>query len=240
MAEIILKVSDRKEKGKGFARRMRMSGMIPGVLYGKNKPPRPLTMNPKELYKAVSTEAGLNALIHLKFLESDGASEETTVLVKDLQIDSLRRVYLHADLLRVDQMDEVKVEIPLQLVGKAKGVKEGGIIQQTRRELEVFCRAGAIPDEITIDITELDIGDAFHLQEITLPEGVRPTTKQNVVLVSCVVPEEEVVEEVPAEVVAGAEGEAVAPEGAEGAKGAKPDKAAEGKEAPTEGAPKKK
>ena len=223
MEEFKLNAKSRSEIGKGAARRLRAQGLIPAVLYGQKAQAVGLTLNPKELFSCLCSGAGLNNLIQLK-IDADGSSEEATVLVKDLQIDPIRRVYMHADLIRVDASAQVKVAIPIVLVGKAIGIQMGGIVSQAKRELEVWCRADSIPSEIQADITHLELGHSLHLSEIELPAGVRSALQVDVTLAACVAPVEE--EEVKPAVAEGAV------EAVEGEAGAAP---AEGGEKPAEG-----
>lgn len=229
MAQVSLNANVREEQGKGAVNRLRQQGMIPAVLYSRREKPVSIKLNPVELFRAVSAEAGLNALINLNVAGGDGAGARM-VLVKDLQIDPIKRVYLHADLMAVSVEDEVKVAVPVSLTGKAKGVAEGGVIQQIIRELWLYCRAGAIPRVIEVDISEMEIGDSMHISDVKLPEGVRPAIGLGETVAACVPPEEEIVA-TPAAAVPGAEGAAVA--GAEGAAAAP---GAEGATAPAEGA----
>src|ERR1043166_1608131 len=166
MSEITLNAQARETSGKGFARRLRAQGLIPAILYGPRQKATSLALNPEELFEAVTTEAGFNALIHLKINAATGknaSAGETTVLVKDIQIDTLKRRYIHADLLQDNADDQVTVKITILLTGKAAAVKEGGILQQTLRLLQMTCKAGAIPKKIEIDVSAMDIGDSLHL-----------------------------------------------------------------------------
>ena len=215
MAEITLTATHRDGTGKGVARQMRMKGLIPAVLYGRRTKPTGLSVNPRELFAAVSTEVGLNALIQLKIEGKDS----TMVLVKDLQIDPIRREYIHADLLQVNVDDEVRVHVPVRLTGKAAGVKEGGILEQIVRNLQLLCRADSIPREVEVDISALEIGDSLHLSDLQLPKGTKAASQVNLTIAACTPPEKE---EVAAPVAAvpgaeGAEGAAAAAPGAEGA-----------------------
>lgn len=214
MSEIILNAEVREATGKGTARQLRVAGRIPAVMYGHKTAPRGLSVVPTELYKAVSTDAGLNALIHLKVT----GGEDATILVRDLQVDPIRRTYVHADFLQVTPDEEVRVKVPVVLTGKAEGVKDGGILQQIIRVIEVYSKAKAIPRQIEFDVSNLKIGDSLHLKDLLFPEGVRPSLHINVTIAACVPPEKE--EERPAETAAAgaapAEGAAAGAAPAEG------------------------
>jgi len=210
MAETNLQAKIREEQGKGPSRRLRSQGLIPAVLYGRKQKSMPLSINPTELYKVISAEGGANALIHLKISGNNG-DQDTTVLLKDIQIDSIKRCYVHADFLQVNVEDEVKVSLPILLVGKSIGVKEGGIMQQIRRQLEIYCRAGSIPQKMEADVSGLAIGDSLHLNDLTLPEGVRSAHLSNVTIAVCIPPAEEEVVETPVAAALTEEGVEAAP-----------------------------
>lgn len=232
MAGVTLNAEVRTETGKGPAHRLRASGKIPATIYGKKIKAMGIAVNPRELYKAVSTDKGLNNIIHLK-ISGNSEHPEATVLVKDLQIHPIKRVYLHADFIQVDVADEVTVKVPIHLVGKAEGIVEGGIIQHILREVELTSRVDSIPNFIECDITSLKIGSSFHLFDLQLPPGVKLAGKSNESVAACVAP---MAEEVAAPVAA-AEGDAAAAAapGAEGAAAAPAAGAEKGKDAPAGG-----
>jgi large subunit ribosomal protein L25 len=213
MAEITLTATPRPPQGTRPARRLRGEGKIPGVVYGLGGDPVTLTVEWRELRAALVTEQGLNAVIHL---EVEG--ERTPTLVKEIQRHPVRRNVLHVDFIRVDLNKPVDVEVPIHLEGEAEAVnREGGVIDQTLTMLLVHCKPSDIPAQLTIDISDLEIGGAKHVSDLTLPEGVSTTVdpEETVVTASFQVveiPEPQEGEEVEGE--EGAEGEA-----AEGAAG---------------------
>jgi large subunit ribosomal protein L25 len=230
-----LQAKPRAGAGKGPARRLRAQGLIPAVVYGRySKAPQHIAVDPLAIKQAVTTPAKLNTLIQLTL---DGAGEKL-VLLKDFQLDPVTRSMLHADFLEVRENEKVKVNVPLELVGKAAGVLEGGILSQARRQLEVWALPTAIPDKIEVDVSHLKMAQALHINEVKLPEGIAVKTTINFTVAVVSVPEKE-------EVVAPAPtAEEVAPiEGAPGeAKPAAPGAApapADGKAAPAAAAPAK-
>jgi large subunit ribosomal protein L25 len=226
VADNVLQVELRNESGKGVARKLRQSGRIPGVLYGRGKPAQSVTLDPQPLERALTrSEAGMNTLFDLQV--AGGAAGERVVLVKELQREPARGTYLHADLYEVDLTETVEVEVPIHLVGTPPGVElEGGIMDHAHRALAVECLPRAIPDELTLDVSSLNIGDSLHVSDIALPEGVELRDDPETSVVSVVAPRVE--EEAPAE------GEELL-EGEEGAEAAAPSEAAEGEEKPAEG-----
>jgi large subunit ribosomal protein L25 len=131
------------------------------------------------------------------------------VLVRELQRDPVKGDYLHADLLAVDLQQKIQVAVPVHVVGKARGVEFGGILDHSLREIELLCLPTAIPKEIQVDVTELDVGDTLHVRDLVLPEGVELRSDANLSVISVVLPAAEVVA-TPTEAVP-AEGEAAAP-----------------------------
>lgn len=230
MAENVLKVEVREGTGKGVARKLRAAGRIPGVLYGRAKDSVPLTLDPLVLERAIQkSEAGVNTLFDLDMEGAEAGAR--VVLVKDLQREPGAGFLLHADLYEVDLTQTVEVEIPIHLIGTPTGVVlEGGIMDHAHRELRIECLPQAIPDELTLDVSALAIGDSLHVSDIALPEGVELRDDLDISVVIVAAPRKEE-EEVPAEAAEGEEG-AVA-EGEEPKEGA--EKPAEGEDSSKEG-----
>jgi large subunit ribosomal protein L25 len=230
VAENVLKVEVREGTGKGVARKLRAAGRIPGVLYGRAKDSVPLTLDPLVLERAIQkSEAGVNTLFDLDMEGAEAGAR--VVLVKDLQREPGAGFLLHADLYEVDLTQTVEVEIPIHLIGTPTGVVlEGGIMDHAHRELRIECLPQAIPDELTLDVSALAIGDSLHVSDIALPEGVELRDDLDISVVIVAAPRKEE-EEVPAEAAEGEEG-AVA-EGEEPKEGA--EKPAEGEDSSKEG-----
>jgi len=188
--------------GKGFARRTRAEGLIPAVVYGRHlEKPLTIAINPKETRAAVQTPRKMNTLIGLNI---DGKT--LTVLLKEFQLDPVSRELLHADFVDVRENEQVKVKVPVVLIGKAEGVTVGGILSQVRREIEVWALPGAIPEKIEADVTPIKITQSLHINEIKLPAGVTVKSSVNYTIAVVTAPEVEKV----AEVVAAAPGAAPA------------------------------
>jgi large subunit ribosomal protein L25 len=213
--------------GKGSARRLRAQGLVPAVVYGRHlENPVHIAVDPIEVKKAIATPHKFNTLLSLKL---DGQPERL-VLLKDYQQDPLSREMLHADFIDVRENEQVKVNVPLVLTGKAVGVAEGGILSQSRRDLEIFAMPGAIPEKIEADVSHLKIAQSLHINDVKMPEGVRVKSHVNYTIAVVSVPEKEEV----APVAAAATPVAGAPAaGAPGAPGAAP--AADAKAADSKG-----
>lgn len=169
MAKSVLNVETRVRTGKGGSRKVRQDGLVPAVVYGKGVEALNLRLDPKALQKAVATEAGWNTLITLK---GDGPFDGLVVILKDMQIDAIRRNPMHVDFLAIDLNKTLAVMVPVQPVGKSQGEIEGGTLQLVRHEVEVYCLPTNIPTSIEIDVTALNIGEVVHIDELSLPEGV--------------------------------------------------------------------
>jgi large subunit ribosomal protein L25 len=169
MAKSVLNVETRVRTGKGGSRKVRQDGLVPAVVYGKGVEALNLRLDPKALQKAVATEAGWNTLITLN---GDGPFDGLVVILKDMQIDAIRRNPMHIDFLAIDLKKTLAVMVPVQPVGKSQGEIEGGTLQLVRHEVEVYCLPTNIPTSIEIDVTALNIGEVVHIDELSLPEGV--------------------------------------------------------------------
>jgi large subunit ribosomal protein L25 len=207
----------REQSGKGFSRRLRASGRIPAVVYGRHsKGATHFSVDPLSIKTALSTPHRFNTLITLKI---DGQPDRQ-VLVRDFQVDPVSRDLLHADFLEVREDEKVKVKVPLRLVGRAAGVAEGGILSQLRRELELFALPSAIPEQIEVDVSHLKMAQSIHVSDIKLPPGVEVKTTINYTLAVVAVPEKEEVVAPPPTAEAAATEEGAAPAGAEAKPGA--------------------
>jgi len=209
--ELKLEAEKRDESGKGAARKLRARGRVPAVLYGHGVGPVSVSVGARDLYRVLHGSAGTNVLVNLTV---DGA--EHLALPREIQRDHVRGRYVHVDFLAVRRDEMVTVSVPVRVVGESPGVKVGGVVEHHLWELQVECLPGDVPDGIDADVSELQVGDSLRVSEIVAPEGVTVLTPPEESLLSVVVPQVRVVEEV-AEV---AEGEEAAP--------------AEGEEAPAE------
>ena len=204
MQRPLLTAEIREGVGKEKAKKLRAKGLIPAIFYGPRSQTIPLVIDSKELAKVLQTEAGENVLIDLD-IRKGAQSDRKVVMLKDIQIDSLRSITLHTDFFEVAMDERVTVEVPVHLMGKPEGTKMGGILDQVRRVIQIQCFPGDIPKSIDIDVSPLKIGDSIHVQDIQV-EKAKIISDTNFTIATVVPPvvEEKVVE-------------AVAPEAAEGA-----------------------
>ncbi|MFH0799644.1 MAG: 50S ribosomal protein L25 [Pseudomonadota bacterium] len=210
--ERVTLVAEKRIAGKGPAHRMRVTGRIPAVLYGRTVEALPISVDRRALEKAVKTKAGMNVLVDLSVAGGDSG----LALIRDFQADPFKRDFTHIDFQAISLTEKLEVEVPVVLTGLSIGVKEGGVVEQLRRTLHIRSLPESIPERIEVDVTELKIGDSIHSNTISLPSGVELSSALNYTIVTIVPPAKEEVAAVP---VAGAEvpveGEAAAP--AEGA-----------------------
>lgn len=168
MAEITLKAATGRELGNGPSRRLRAEGKVPGVVYGLGADPIPVSVDWKPLREALTTDAGLNALIDL---DIDG--EVALTIVKELQRHPIRGNVLHIDFLRVSADAAITVDVPVVLEGEAKAVEsENGVVDQVLTSLAISAKPADIPNEITVDISGLTVGDSIRVGDLALPAGV--------------------------------------------------------------------
>ncbi|MCP3955306.1 MAG: 50S ribosomal protein L25/general stress protein Ctc [Desulfobacterales bacterium] len=155
----------RTDTGKGQSRTLRREGRLPAVLYGPNTDPVMLSIDLGELEEIVKGGSAGQAILGISV---DGTKEPRTAMIKELQVSPLSRDYLHVDFYEVDMKRKINVMVPVTTTGKCIGIEMGGMIQLIRRELEVLCLPGNIPEFIEIDITELNIGDSVHVEDVKL------------------------------------------------------------------------
>lgn len=193
MAKSVLNVEPRIRIGKGGSRKVRADGLIPAVVYGKEIETLNLRLDPKALQKAIATEAGWNTLITLK---GEGPFDGKVVILKDMQMDVIRREAKHVDFYALDLKKKISFMVPIVPKGKSKGEKEGGTLQLVRHELELYCLPTNIPPSIEIDVAGLDVGDVIHIDDVELPKGVESHHDVNFTVLTVVGRMAEEVEEV--------------------------------------------
>ncbi len=205
-----LKAQTRAGTGKIGVKECRRNGLLPGIIYGKGDESIALAVDPKQLDKVLRTDAGSNVIIKLSL---DGAGEPVDVIVKELQVDNLKGTMRHVDFCRILLDKMIKSSVPLKILGEAPGVKLGGILEHIHWSVEIESLPLDIPDNIEVDVSELEIGDSLSISQLTIPEKVTVLTDADATIVHVVPPRVEVVEE-PEEVEEeGVEPELVAGEG---------------------------
>ncbi len=166
--DITLTAESRDSRGKNEARRLRARGLTPAVLYGATKDSVALAVNPKEVRKILRT--GHNTIFDLAIQ----GGESSPVMLVAWQNDPVKDSLLHVDLKRIDLSKRITVKVPVHTVGEAKGVKlQGGLFEIVTREVEIECLPTDIPEEFTLDVSELMIGQNLRTSDIKLPENVK-------------------------------------------------------------------
>ncbi|MCX5850012.1 MAG: 50S ribosomal protein L25 [Deltaproteobacteria bacterium] len=221
----------RKEQKKGPSRRLRQSGFIPAIFYGRAAENILLAVRNDELVKLHKDKKD-HAFI--KLIIDDGGSKKTEKLslIKELQVQPLTGKFYHADFYEVDIKRKITMDVSLRFIGKAIGVENGGELQHIRREVKVSCLPLNLPDHIDVDVTNLEIGDSIKIRDLTVAEGVTMLDRPDSSVASVAVIKVAKVEEPVKEEGAAEEGAAVAEGEAPAAGAAAP--AEKGKAAPAE------
>lgn len=214
MSEHKITLTTGRPAGSRAARRMRNEKLVPGVVYGLGSEPLPVTVQGLDLRRALTTDAGLNALLDL---DVDGTRE--MAVVKELQRHPVRRDVVHVDFLRVDPDARIEVEVPIHTEGEAEKVhQEDGIAVLRLNSLLVSVKPTDIPDQVVVDINEMTMDTTITVSDLDLPAEVDVVTPGDEVIVSAEITRAALVEEEEVEVAEGEEGEAA--EEAEAASGA--------------------
>ena len=239
---VTLTAKPRVANGKGPARRLRREGHIPAVAYGRTLSTLPIAIDPGALVKILQGPQGLNTVMHL---EVEGkTAKDLLVMVREFTHHPVTRKFLHADFIQVKLEEDVDVEVPFITTGKAAGIVQGGVVHQIYRKLPIRTRPNAIPVNITVDISSLELGTAIKTQDLKLPESVRVRLPAEQSIVAVVAPEKDRTEDEAAAAVPGAApaagAAAAAPAAGAAAKGGAAAPAAAGKDAKAAAPAKKK
>jgi len=175
--DLLLKAEVREQTGSRYAAKVRQQGRIPAVVYGHKKEPMAISLDAHNLVEALHHGHRL--------MDVQIGKTKEKMIVKDLQYDYLGRDIIHIDLMRVDVTETVKVTVPIELKGTAKGVHEGGIIEEHTDHLEIECKVTDIPETIVVWVKEIGVGDTLHAGDIELADGVKLVSDPEMLLVTC-------------------------------------------------------
>lgn len=178
-------VEARDASGKGVARKLRAAGMIPGTCYGLKGEALSVSANPEELFKLLTGARRTNVVF--KLAVNNGQSFED-VMVREYQVDPVRRDLLHADFVVVDPEKKVRVTVPVEATGRSKGERAGGRLRTVRNHVEISARPSDIPEKIVYDVSEMDLGSTVLANQLPFPEGVEPAYKMNFAVFQIAVP----------------------------------------------------
>jgi large subunit ribosomal protein L25 len=229
-----LTVQERESRGSAASRRLRENGLVPGVLYGNGGQAHPFCIKERELRRVLTGDHGLHAILDVVL---EGQQKPHHAVLKEYQLDPTRARLLHIDLQEVRLDQAIHTQVVVELVGESEGVKEGGVLSQVNREVNVEALPMEVPDRLELDVSSMVIGDTLRVSDLRVPEGVKLLDDPETVLASVTPPtkieEPEVVEE---ELEEGELPEGEVPEGEEGAEGAaSPEAEASGEEQNAEG-----
>jgi len=203
--QVKLKAEPRTDVGRSAVRKLKTRGFIPAVIYGGKDKPQPLQVAARDVNAMMSHASGENVLVEL---EIAGEKSSRTALVQEVQHSPVGGDIRHLDFHAISMDETIEAEVPLEPIGTANGVKNfGGLLEQSLRALTIECLPRDLPDRITVDISQLNIGDSIHVRDIQLPSGVTAKVQLDLTAFSVLAP---VVEEEPA--VAEAEAAPAGPE----------------------------
>src|SRR5262245_51775499 len=190
--EATLEATRRDTIGKNEARRTRRQGLVPAVLYGASsgggREATAIAVNPRALLRILHSESGVNTLISLQL----AGAGDTRVLVKEFQLDPVTHAVLHADFYRVAMDRAIQVTIPVVVKGEPKGVKQqGGVLEFIRREIEIECLPGDIPENVEVNVDELMLHQGIRVRELTLNPKWKPVSDPDMMLVHVIMPKAE-------------------------------------------------
>jgi large subunit ribosomal protein L25 len=169
MSDIIsLETEIRSKLGKGSARATRRAGLLPAIVYGGSQEPQAIAVDPRLIHKEMQKNDFFTKLLDLKI-----AGKTERVIPRDIQFDPVTDVPLHLDLMRVSKDSRITVSVPIHFLNEEKspGIKRGGILNIVLHKVELSCLADEIPDQLTVDLTGLEIHDAIHLHDMKLPQN---------------------------------------------------------------------
>ena len=219
--ETKLNAERRSDAGKGVARKLRAAGKVPAVLYGQGIDATPLTVDARELQHLLHSGADSNVLVDV-IVEG----EKHLAIPREIQRDHIHAKFVHVDFFAVSRTETITVNVPVIEIGEAVGIKEGGVVEHHLRELQLECLPQDVPDQIEVDITDVELGGMIHVSDIEVPKGITVLSNPEDAVLSIITP---ALLRIEADLsVPGAEGVEAAPEAAE-------DEAAEGEAAPSEG-----
>ena len=177
--ETVVTAEARPSRGKNEARRVRVSGRIPAVIYGAFQDPRAVSLNPKDILRIIHSKTGHNSIFDVEI----AGVEKTPVIVAEEQYHPVKGTLMHIDLKRIDLTRKLRVAVPVHVSGDAKGVKQqGGVLDIVTKTIEIECVPDDIPNQFDVDVTELMIGTNIRVSDLPVKEGVRVLTAPEAVI----------------------------------------------------------
>jgi large subunit ribosomal protein L25 len=184
--QVKLKAQKRTVIGRNAIKNIKKEGLVPGVVYGSQAPPMALQVDGRELKNVLAHASSEHVLVELEIMD-DGQSTSRLALIQEVQHHPLKRDLLHVDFHAVSATEKITSEVPIEAFGDALGVRTfGGLLEYSLRSLDVECLPQDLPDIIRIDVSNLNIGESFHVRDIPLPAGVEALTDADLTVVSVV------------------------------------------------------
>jgi large subunit ribosomal protein L25 len=174
---LLLKAEIREQTGSGHAAKVRKQGRIPAVVYGHKEEPVTISLDAHNLVEGLHRGH--------RVMDVQIGKKQQKMIIKELQYDHLGRDIIHVDLMRVDVTETIRVAVPIELKGVARGTHEGGVVEVHTDHLEVECKVTEIPEIIVVGVKEIGIGDTLHAGDIELPSGVKLVSAPSTLLVTC-------------------------------------------------------
>ena len=169
---ITLSAEPRSQAGKGAARAIRRAGRVPAIIYGESKEPVPISLDPRELSRALSSRRFFASLVDIRV-----NGEVHRALPREAQYHPVTDAPLHVDFMRVGGHSRVRVSVPVVFTNAemSPGIRRGGILNIVRHGVELLCPVDNIPEKLVVELNDLEIGDSLHISRVTIPEGCQPT-----------------------------------------------------------------
>lgn len=187
MAQVQLAADVRTERGKEAAHQLRKQGFVPAILYGGESGNILLSVSSHDLHQIVAKNIGETTLIDLA-IQQEKETKTVPVIIKELQIDPVKRTLVHADFLEITMGHVIEVHVPLELTGESPGVKAGGILEFLAREITVECLPSKMAGHFNIDISSLEIGDSLTVSDLSLGDDYKIITDTETVLITIATP----------------------------------------------------
>ena len=181
-----LEALERTGTGKGAARQARRDGMVPGIVFGGDNDPLPINIPFNKLFKMLKAGRFKSTLFNMKV---DG-HDDVRVICRDVQRDVVKDLPTHVDFMRLRRTTKINLFIGVDVVGEdvSPGLKKGGVLSLVRPEVELMVTAGDIPESITIDVSQAEVGDSITISSVSLPEGAKPTIDRDFVIATVSAP----------------------------------------------------
>jgi large subunit ribosomal protein L25 len=174
---LLLKAEIREQTGSGQAAKVRKGGRIPAVVYGHKEEPVAISLDAHNLVEGLHHGH--------RVMDVQIGKKQQKMIIKALQYDHLGRDIIHVDLMRVDVTETIRVTVPIELKGTAKGTHEGGVVEMHTNRLEIECKVTDIPEAIVVSVKEIGVGDTLHASDVELPSGVKLASAPSTLLVTC-------------------------------------------------------